>query len=314
MKKTKIAVVGAGNMASEHIKAFSDIADVEIVAITSRNIERAKKLAEKYKIGAVCTDMSQMYEQHQPEGLIIAVPELETYSVLSQAILFPWSILAEKPVGYNYEQAKQLINIVQHREESIFVALNRRHYSSTREVLRQVNTEAGVRVIVVNDQEDSDSALAEGRPLQIVENWMYANSIHLIDYFTIFCRGEVEKINRVAPWKGLGTEIVVCEIVYSSGDKGVYMSYWNRPHPWIVSISSKNKWWEIRPIESAAVTSRMSRIPVAIEKNEWDIHFKPGIRRQAEEFVNHLKREEFCLPTIRQSLVTMKLVKEIYEA
>lgn len=314
MKKIKIAVVGAGNMASEHIKAFSDIADVEIVAITSRNIERAEKLAEKYKIGAVCKNISEMYEQHKPEGLIIAVPELETYSVLSQASLFPWSILAEKPVGYNYEQANQLFNIVQHRKDSIFVALNRRHYSSTREVLRQINAEPGERVVVVNDQEDSDSALAEGRPVQIVENWMYANSIHLIDYFTIFCRGEVENIKRVAPWKGLGTEIVVCEIEYSSGDKGVYLSYWNRPHPWIVSISSKNRWWEVRPIESAAVTSRASRIPTAIEKNEWDIQFKPGMRRQAEEFVNHLKTEEFCLPTIRQSLVTMELVRDLYEA
>lgn len=312
MEKIKIAIVGAGNMASEHIKVFNDNPDAEIVAITSRNLDRATKLANNLNVGSVCVSVAEMYEKHQPDGIIVAVSELQTYDVLIEASRFPWSILVEKPIGYNYEQAIQIFQLVKHRQDSIFVALNRRHYSSTKEVLNQVNQQNGTRLVVVNDQEDSDSALLDQRPLKIVENWMYANSIHLIDYFTILCRGELQAVNKIIPWRGLGTEFVLCELDYSSGDKGVYMSYWNRPHPWIVSVSSKNKWWEIRPIESAATVSRESRTPVPIEKNKWDIDFKPGLRAQAEEFIKHIKQQDNSLPNIRQSLLTMELVSKIY--
>jgi predicted dehydrogenase len=310
----KIAIVGAGNMASEHIRAFLDIADVDIVAITSRNLDRANGLAAKYSVGSVCSTISEIYQKHQPDGLIVAVSELETHGVLTDAGRFPWSILAEKPVGYNYEEAMKIFSAVERRQDSIFVALNRRHYSSTREVLNQVSAESGVRVVVVNDQEDPESALADRRPLTIVKNWMYANSIHLIDYFTIFCRGELQHVKNIVPWRGMETEFMLSELEYSSGDRGVYLSYWNRPHPWSVSISSKDKWWELRPIESAAAVSRQSRTPVLTEKSKWDLDFKPGLRLQAEEFVRHLKKQAHSLPTIRQSLSTMELVSKLYEA
>lgn len=300
-------------MASEHIKAFSDIEEVEIVAITSRTVERAKSLARQYGIADVCSTISDLYHKHKPDGLIVAVSELQTYDVLINASKFPWSILVEKPAGYNFVQAKNLHENVRLRQNSIFVAFNRRHYSSTREVLQQLNDVDGNRFVVINDQEDPEFALADKRPLEVVENWMYANSIHLIDYFSFFCRGNIEIVNRIVPWRGLGTEFVLCELEYSSGDKGVYLSYWNRPHPWSVSISTKEMWWEIRPIESATRISRQSRVPVSIEKNKWDTDFKPGLRLQAEEFVLHLKKLQHCLPTIGESLLTMELVSKIYE-
>lgn len=312
MKKIKIGLVGAGNMASEHIKAFSNIEGIEIISITSRSSDRAKDLAKVYGIENVCLSVSDMYIKHKPDGLIVAVSELETYNVLIEAAEFPWSILVEKPAGYNLIQAEKLYENVKSKQDSIFVALNRRHYSSTREVLKQVNEGSGNRVIVVNDQEDPEVALADQRPRDVVENWMYANSIHLIDYFALFCRGELEKVNKIVPWRGLGTEFVHCELEYSSGDKAIYLSYWNRPHPWSVSISTKENWWDLRPIESAIRISRESRIPVAIEKSKWDSDFKPGLRLQAEEFFSHLKKQQTNLPTIKESLATMALVSKIY--
>jgi predicted dehydrogenase len=313
MKKFKIAVVGAGNMASEHVKAFTDIADVELIAIASRGIESAKALAQKNNITYAYTSLSEMYQKHQPDGLVIAVPELQTYDVLIEASRFPWSILAEKPVGCNYFEARRIFEELKHRQNSIFVAFNRRHYSSTKAVLGQIQSEAGHRIVVVNDQEDPESALADNRPKLVVENWMYANSIHLIDYFTFFCRGELLSVNNVIPWRGMGTEFTLSELEFSSGDKGIYMSYWNRPHPWVVSVSTKEKWWEIRPIETASSISKRSRVPVVIEKNKWDLLFKPGIRQQAEEFIHHLRQEKHNLPNLSGSLQTMELVKKLYE-
>jgi predicted dehydrogenase len=312
LKKIKLGIVGAGYMALEHIKAFSDIEGIEIVAITSRSSERAKELAKAYGIGSVCLSISDMYHRHEPNGLIVAVSEIETYGVLINAAQYSWSILVEKPAGLNFTEAKKLYENVKFKQDSIFVAFNRRHYSSTREVLKQLNQGHGSRIIVVNDQEDSEFELANQRHRDVVENWMYANSIHLIDYFSLFCRGELKNLKNIVPWKGLGTEFVHCELEYSSGDKGVYLAYWNRPHPWSVSISTKENWWEIRPIESAARISRESRVPVHIAKSKWDSDFKPGLRLQAEEFISHLNMHQNNLPTIKDSLSTMELVSKLY--
>jgi predicted dehydrogenase len=313
MDKIKLAVVGAGNMATEHVKAFQDIVDVEIVAITSRNIGRATNLAGKFNIGSVCESVSEIYDKYKPDGVVIAVSELETHSVILEASRFPWSMLVEKPIGYNCEQAKAIFQLLEKRQDSIFVALNRRHYSSTRGVLKQLEGHNSSRVVVINDQEDTDSAVLDKRPQQIVENWMYANSIHLIDFFAIFCRGSLQEVNNIIPWRGAGTELILSELKYDSGDTGIYTSYWNRPHPWTVSISTKNKWWEIRPIEVASSISRESRTPVLLERSKWDFDFKPGLRAQAEEFVGHLKGVQYNLPNIKQSLTSMELVSKIYE-
>ncbi len=301
-------------MANEHVKALKDIDGVDVVAICSRGIGRASDLAQQYQIPAVYDSLSSMYEKHEPDGVIVAVPELKTLDILSEACRFPWKILVEKPIGYNYEQAKEISAIVGKNYRNVFAALNRRQYSVTVEVINQLSKVSGSRIVIVNDQEDPENALADKKPLPVVENWMYANSIHLIDYFTLFCRGALTSVNRIVPWKGIRSEFVLCELEYDSGDKGVYSAYWNRPSPWSVSISTKEKWWEIRPLEACMSISRSSRVPDPIAKSRWDIEFKPGLRLQADKFIRHLKGDNVNLPDLRQSLNTMKLIKDIYEA
>ena len=46
----KVAFIGAGYMAEEHLKAFSAQPEFEITGIYSRSILKAEKLAEKYTL------------------------------------------------------------------------------------------------------------------------------------------------------------------------------------------------------------------------------------------------------------------------
>ena len=81
-------------------------------------------------------------------------------------------------------------NIVEYSElnnSKVYVALNRRFYSSTKAVMRKLDNYQEQRLITVLDQEDTKKAELMKRPKKVIENWMYANSIHLIDYFHIFC-------------------------------------------------------------------------------------------------------------------------------
>src|SRR2546425_867700 len=80
------------------------------------------------------------------------------------------------------------------------LALNRRHYSSTRTVLDDVAKLQGQRLIHVYDQEDQIVARAAKQPELVVLNWMYANSIHVVDYLTILGRGRIVGVEPIARW------------------------------------------------------------------------------------------------------------------
>ena len=309
----RLAVIGAGYMADEHIKAFSDIPEVSIVGIYSRTQERSDNLAKNYGIAKVYDSIRSLYEGTQADLVVIAVPELSVNTVCKEAFKYPWQALIEKPVGYNLQDAEDIAAAADKAGRKAYVALNRRHYSSTRAVLTEIEDLAGQRLVQVLDQENPVAALEAGQPQLVVDNWMYANSIHIIDYLCVFCRGEVTSVDHVIKWNPQEPRFVMTKVNYSSGDIGVYQAIWNGPGPWAVTVSTQAKRWEMRPLEQAASQIYKSRKSEPLPVHEWDTKFKPGLRKQAEETIKALRGEKHTLPTLADGIKTMQLVSKIYQ-
>ena len=65
-RKIKVAFIGAGNMAKEHIKAFSSLENVELTGIFSRTKEKSEALTQSsMKMGEA---MYKDQQGQQPEG------------------------------------------------------------------------------------------------------------------------------------------------------------------------------------------------------------------------------------------------------
>ena len=199
----RVAIIGAGYMAREHIRAFSSIRGIEIAGIYSRTRLRAEALAAEFGISSICDSITELYEATRAELVVVAIPELEMHKVAVACFGFTWTVLLEKPAGYNYEVGVEIASAARTHGAKVFVALNRRHYSSTRRVLAALSENSVPRFIKVQDQEDPAQALAGGQPALVVSNWMYANSIHLIDFFRVFGRGRIVSVNLVVPWEAL---------------------------------------------------------------------------------------------------------------
>jgi len=309
----RLAVIGAGYMADEHIKAFSDKLEVSIVGIYSRTQERSDNLAKKHGIAKVYDSIRSLYEGTQADLVVIAVPELSVNTVCKEAFKYPWQALIEKPVGYNLQDAEDIAAAADKTGRKAYVALNRRHYSSTRAVLTEIDEVAGPRLVQVLDQENPVAALEAGQPQLVVDNWMYANSIHIIDYLCVFCRGEVTSVDHVIKWDPQEPRFVMTKVNYSSGDIGVYQAIWNGPGPWAVTVSTQAKRWEMRPLEQAASQIYKSRKSEPLPVHEWDTKFKPGLRKQAEETIKALRGEKHTLPSLADGIKTMQLVSKIYQ-
>lgn len=301
-------------MAREHIRAFRDVPGVVVSGILSRTRARAEALAAEFDVRAVCDSISELYARTRAEILVVAVPELSMSEICCASCEFPWTLLVEKPAGYNLEDAIHIEAAVRAQDRRAFVALNRRHYSSTLAVREDLARRPGPRMITVQDQEDPARALAAGQPKLVVDNWMYANAIHLIDYLLHLGRGPASAVKRIVPWNPEQPRYVVAAIEFESGDIGLYEAVWRGPGPWAVSVATQEIRWEMRPLEHAAYQSAGDRTLHALEQHPWDATFKPGLRRQAEQAVGAARGQAAELPTLADALDTMRLVRAIYEA
>jgi predicted dehydrogenase len=310
--RCEVAFVGAGYMTSEHLKVFKDVPGVELSGIFSRTRVRAEKLAQEYGIPVVCDSVDELFEKTSADLVVISVPELSVREVCLEAFKYPWVSLIEKPAGYDLADAECIAERASALKRRAYVALNRRHYSSTRIVLEDIAKQSGSRLIHVYDQEDQIAARKAGQPELVVQNWMYANSIHVVDYLTLLGRGEIVSVDRIIPWTPENPRFVMAKITYDSGDIGIYEAIWNGPGPWAVTVSTQEKRWEMRPVEQASFQPYGSRKLEAATIHEWDMKFKPGLRVQAEEAVKAALGNPHTLPSLDVAMDSMRLVDAIY--
>jgi hypothetical protein len=102
------------------------------------------------------------------------------------------------------------------------------------------------------------------------------------------------------------------EVVFDSGDVGLYQAVWNRPGPWSVTVSTKTKRLEMRPLEKLTWQPAGSRVAQEVEIDPVDRDFKPGLFRMAEAAVAAVCGLPNELPTIECSLRSMDLVASLY--
>jgi predicted dehydrogenase len=308
----KVAIIGAGAMAQEHARAFADVPGTVIAGICSRTRAKAEKLAAGFGGCVVYDSPFELAAKSHAQLVVVAVSAANMYAVGKQAFSSPWTVLLEKPPGLDLAEARDLEKTAAASKRKVYVALNRRHYASTRFVLDDLKPRGGNRHIRVLDQQSLEKARAGGHPPRVVEHWMYANSIHLIDYFRIFGRGTVTGVENEHRWDPKQPGVVSAKLTFSSGDTGSYEAVWAGPGPWAVSVVGAQRSWEIRPLESVAYQDATDAGPIPVAGDKWDKQFKPGFRRQAEEAVAAARGRHTALPTLSEAVATMDLISRIY--
>jgi predicted dehydrogenase len=311
MRKWKIAIVGSGYMAQEHAKAFASLPNVEIAGVCGRSRVRAEALAALYNM-QIYDSVAALHAGTQADAVVVAVNELSAREVSLAAFAHPWLCLLEKPVGVDLSQAEEITAAAKRVGTRAYVALNRRSYASTRQALQELASDDGGRLISVLDQQDMVAAREGGQPDEVVRNYMYANSIHLIDYLNLFGRGEIVAVQQIRRWNAENPGYVVATIHYASGDVGVYQAVWNGPGPWAVTVTNPKVRLEMRPLEKLGIQRRGERRLTEAPADAIDTELKPGLRYQAEQIVELLQGRPTSLATLDEATRSMALCADIY--
>ena len=301
MKKS-VVIIGAGYMAEEYSKVLLKLKKknfIDISGIYSRTFSKANNLKKKYKIQNCYSNLDLMMKTVKPSHVIVAVSEISTLSVCKILSKYKVNVLIEKPCGYNESQSKKISKIFK-KNKNVYLALNRRYFNSTIRAKKLLRKDEKRNILVLDQQEPNPK-----RPKKIRDNWMYANSIHLIDYILNFCRGKIKKISLNKSIKNI-RDITV---IFSSGDVANYKACWGMPGPWGVIVNTKSIYIKLMPLENLEFRSNLEKYKLEKLKIYNEKKFKPGLLHLTSKFLENKRRK---LYTLNYNLKLMSLIKKIY--
>lgn len=116
-KKTRVAVIGAGNMGRHHVRNYALLPEAELVGLADINPE-SKKLAEEYKT-PYFSDYRQMLDEQKPEAVSVVVPTPLHREVGEEVISRGIHCLVEKPIAYSVADADALIALAK-KHKTVF--------------------------------------------------------------------------------------------------------------------------------------------------------------------------------------------------
>lgn len=108
MKVINVGVVGSGHMGEYHVRTYSEIINVNLVAVVDTDEKRVNKVAQRYDTTAY-TDYREIFDK--VEAVTIAVPTHMHYEVTKDFIEAGIHVLLEKPMTEDLSQAKELVDL-----------------------------------------------------------------------------------------------------------------------------------------------------------------------------------------------------------
>jgi predicted dehydrogenase len=135
-KDFRIGILGSGFIVNEcHLVAYRK-AGFNPVAIVSRNVENAMRVAKRHNIPTVYENYEQLLDNPEIEVLDIAVPPNAQLALIKAACARKTvkGILAQKPLGMNYAEAVEAVSACESAGITLAVNQNMRYDQSVRAV------------------------------------------------------------------------------------------------------------------------------------------------------------------------------------
>ena len=134
-KDVAIGCIGAGFIMSDcHLVAYRQ-AGLNPVAIVSRTPEKARQVAQRHAIPTVYETLEGLLNDTEIEVVDIAVPPDQQWNIIQEVVKHSdhiHGVLAQKPLGMDYAQAREIVEACQRAGIKLAVNQNMRYDHSIR--------------------------------------------------------------------------------------------------------------------------------------------------------------------------------------
>ena len=169
MSKIGFGLIGLGGIQYAHGIAFSESADVEVVAVCDIVEERARERGTALD-ATPYTDYRALLADPRVQAVDVTLPHSAHYAVCKAALQAGKHVLVEKPMVPTYAEARELVDLARHAGVKFTVAENTRFVKAYQEAARMLGSgELGeprlVRTLIYGSEVRrlSDPTLWKGR-------------------------------------------------------------------------------------------------------------------------------------------------------
>ena len=98
-RKLRIGIIGAGGFAADHMEAFSNVPEAEVVAFMRRSEEPLREMQERFGVEKGFTDHREMLDDPDIDAIDIITPTDSHKFYALEAIASGRPVLCEKPLA-----------------------------------------------------------------------------------------------------------------------------------------------------------------------------------------------------------------------
>nr|WP_314839272.1 hypothetical protein [uncultured Flavobacterium sp.] len=315
MNIQKVLLIGAGFMAGEYLKVLKHLdCNVTIVSRSEGKVNLLKNDFPDYTYYSEGLDDYLSKVNELPEFVIntVNVNNLKDVS-LSLLKAGVKNLLIEKPGDLFIDGLKEMQSYAEKTSSNVYIAYNRRFYSSISELKKQIVIDEGITNCHFEFTEWIHTIDTSIYDKETLEKWIISNSSHVID--TVFYLiGFPKDLNTTVGgideiiWHPSGS------VFTGSGlsEKNIPFSYntdWSSAGRWSIEIFTKKRRFYLKPMEKLFEQKKGSiNISEILLDDKLDITFKPGLLLQTQAFLN----SDFCdLVSIEEQIRAIGIYEEI---
>lgn len=193
----KIALLGVGSHSrNEHIPALTHLLetrnDFTVQAVCDLNQVQASAMAEQLGAPVVLTDLHELLQDKQLDGIISVTPTPLTCDLTCQIMEAGIPVLMEKPLGASMEEAEKVVRCAATTGTPVMVGMNRRHDPVMRQAAMWLNQHNVTYARAVIQRQNRREA-----------GFIEDAALHLVDLLShVLGRGEVEEVTALGPHAG----------------------------------------------------------------------------------------------------------------
>jgi len=303
-----LLLVGAGTMSSNYAKVLNALnIPFDVIGRGEKSALKFEKFFDKKVIIGGISNYLKVQKSIIPKRAIIAVSVDElaktTEKLIENGVT---NILVEKPAAMDFNQIEKVALKAKEKKSNVFVAYNRRYYSSVVEAKKIIKNDGGVKSFNFEFTEWSHKIRKLQKPIPIKNNWFFANSTHVIDLafylggipetISCFVTGGLDWHPSASVFSGAGRT--------KDGALFSYQANWEAPGRWGIEILTRNNRLIFRPLEKLQIQKIGSNDIKTIELNDiLDRKFKAGLYLQTKNFIED-KTDKSCSIDEHFSMVT----------
>lgn len=307
-------LIGAGSMAIDYINVLNALnVSYKVIGRGTNSVNECRaKTSVEVLAGGIGRYLSNCRQLPSSAIVAVGIEELAnvTRSLLNSGIK---KILVEKPGGINIDEIYSVSDETEKQNAEVYIAYNRRFYSSVIKAQEIIQDDGGVTSFNFEFTEWSHQIVDLEKAPGVKENWLFANSSHVID-LAFFLGGKPKEMTCYKSgglnWHPSGS-IYAGAGIAQNGALFSYQANWEAPGRWGVEVLTRKHRFIFRPLEKLQVQNTGS---VAIQEvpidDDLDTRFKPGLYAQVKAFMDNDTLRLVTISEHRRNVDHYQMIKD----